>query len=91
MSTSTQQSVNTQGKKEILEFLRENHKNSVNDAEYFNNAEMLNAWAKDAEFQLSEGNTPSIEIMAFEAISGRTEEFTISDAGLDSEIVEIEE
>ena len=52
---------------------------------------MIRAWAQDAEFQLGEGNQASIEIRAFDSISGHTENYTITDAGLDSEIVEIEE
>ena len=87
MTTFTQYSVNSEGKKEILNFLAENHKKG---GDHFTD-EMLSAWAKDAEFQLSEGNPACIEIKSFDSVSGNTKEFTISDAGLDSEIIEIEE
>lgn len=86
MTTYTQVSVNAQGKKEILNFLAENHKKG---GDHFTD-EMLNAWAADAEFQIYEGNPASIEIMAFDSVHGRTQEFTISDAGLDREEIEIE-
>lgn len=52
---------------------------------------MLLAWAADAEFQLSEGNAATIEIMSWDSTNGYTQEYRISDAGLDSQIVEIDE
>ena len=78
--------VNAQGKKEIREFLAENHKLG---GDHFTD-DMINAWAADAEFQLGEGNPAIIEIRAFNSISGHTVTFTISDAGLDYEEIEIE-
>jgi hypothetical protein len=87
MTTCTQFSVNAQGKKEILNFLAKNHKKG---GDHFTD-EMLNAWAAEAEFQLSEGNPASIEIKSFESVNGCTQEFTISDAGLDREEIEIAE
>ena len=76
--------VNQQGLKEIEEFLARNHKRGKQFTR-----EMLLAWAADADFQLSEGNSASIEIRASESIHNRTQEFTISPAGLDA--VEFEE
>jgi hypothetical protein len=48
---------------------------------------MLRAWAADAEFQLAEGNDSFIEIWSFDTISGHTETFSISDAGIDADEV----
>ena len=45
--------------------------------------DMLQAWASAAEFQLGEGNGASIEVYSFFSRSGRTETYTISDAGID--------
>lgn len=71
--------VNEQGLSEIRDFLAANHKKG---ADYFNR-DMLLAWAADAEFQLSEGNSAIIEIRADDCIHGHTMEYRISDAGLD--------
>lgn len=78
--------VNDQGMKEILDFLAENHKKG---RAHFN-PDMLRAWAKEAEFQLAEGNPASIEIRSWDSVHGVTQEFTISESGIDSETVEIE-
>ena len=79
--------VNATGLKEIAEFLADKHKLG---GEHFTD-DMLRAWAQDAEFQLGEGNPASIEIRSFDSISGHTENYTITDAGLDSKVVEIDE
>jgi hypothetical protein len=79
--------VNEQGLSEIKEFLADNHKKG---GDHFGH-DMLLAWAADAEFQLAEGNPATIEIKSWDSIHGRTQEFTISDSGLDAETVEIEE
>jgi hypothetical protein len=79
--------VNQHGLNEIKQFLAENHKKG---GDHFDRA-MLLAWAADAEFQLAEGNPATIEIKSFDSIHGRTQEFTISDAGLDAETLKIEE
>lgn len=84
---ATIKTVNATGLKEIAEFLGNKHKLG---GDHFTD-DMIRAWAQDAEFQLGEGNQASIEIRAFDSISGHTENYTITDAGLDSEIVEIEE
>lgn len=77
--------VNAIGLAEISAFLEANHKH------YCFDRDALNARAAEAEFQLAEGNPASIEIKAMDSIYGRTQEFTVSDAGLDSENVEIDE
>jgi len=82
-----QYSVNEQGLNEIKEFLASNHKKG---GDHFTR-EMIQAWAADAEFQLGEGNPAMIEIRSFDAVSGHTETFTLSDAGLDCAEIEIEE
>ena len=79
--------VNSAGLAEIQEFLAENHKHG---GAHFT-ADMLGAWAADAEFQLAEGNSPTIEISSRDSVSGHTETYTISDAGLEAEIVVDEE
>lgn len=82
-----QYTVNEEGLDEIHTFLSEKHKL---DGTHFNRS-MLQAWAQDAEFQLSEGNPASVEIRAFDAVSGHTEEYTISPAGLDFKLITVEE
>lgn len=71
-------SVNSNGIKAIHAFLANNHKKGGN---HFT-TDMLRAWAADAEFQLSEGNSATIEIKSWDAISGHTETFTVPDEGL---------
>lgn len=70
--------VNAIGIKEIQEFLAANHKRgaALGDRE-------VKAWAAQADFQLGEGNTPTIEICGHDSKSGHTETFTVSDAGCD--------
>ena len=87
MTTYTTRSINKIGLNEIAEFLGTHHKLG---RDHFTD-DMLRAWAADAEFQLSEGNDASIEIRSLDSVSGHTETFTISDAGLDSTAIEIEE
>ena len=84
---ATAYTVNEHGLNEIKEFLTDNHKKG---GDHFG-PDMLRAWAADAEFQLAEGNTATIEIKSRDSIHGRTQEFTISAAGLDAYTVEIEE
>lgn len=79
--------VNEKGLAEIHQFLAEKHKLG---GDHFDRS-MLQAWAQDAEFQLGEGNPASIEIRSWDAVSGHTETYTISEEGLDCEEVEIEE
>jgi hypothetical protein len=78
--------VNNLGKQEILGFLQQNHKlgNKLSP-------ENINAWALDAENQLSIGNPASIEIVSWDSIYGYTQTYTISDEGLNQTELEIEE
>lgn len=79
--------VNAVGIAEIHAFLAECHKLG---GEHFTD-DMLRAWAADAEFQLAEGNPPTVEIRSWDEVSGRTEVYTVSDAGLDAEELDAEE
>lgn len=79
--------VNDNGLNQIHEFLSASHK--LGGARF--DKDMLRAWASDAEFQISEGNTASIELHSWETVSGRTETFTIDSNGLDAHEVEIDE
>lgn len=87
MTTYTNRTINAAGLAEIAAFLVAHHKKG---GDHFT-ADMLSAWAADAERHLSEGNTPTIEIRSWDAVSGHTETYTISDAGIDTEHVEIDE
>jgi hypothetical protein len=82
-----QKTVNDSGLEEIHVFLANNHK--LGRAHF--TKQMLRAWAREAEFSLSEGNDAGIELKACDSVNGCTQTFTISDAGLDVEIVEIDE
>lgn len=73
------QFVNAVGLAEIHAFLAEHHKLG---GDHFT-AEMLLAWAADAEFQLAEGNGASIEIRSWDSVTGHTVTFTVSDAGVE--------
>ncbi len=87
MAIYTNRTINAQGLKEIQAFLAAHHKKG---GDHFT-ADMLRAWAADAEFQLSEGNGADIEIKSWDTLSGHTELFTVSDAGIDVEHVEVDE
>lgn len=43
----------------------------------------IDAWATDAEFQMGEGNPPTIELPASISVSGHTECYTVPDDGID--------
>lgn len=88
MTTATIKSVNQAGINEIAAFLVANHKQGERISK---DASMLNAWAADADFSLSEGNDAGIEIKSFDSMHGRTQTFTVSDAGLDSTEVDTDE
>ncbi len=87
MTTYTNRTINAAGVAEIHAFLAARHKLG---GDHFT-PDMLHAWAADAEFQLAEGNSPTIEIKSWEAASGHTETFTVSDTGIDTEQIEIDE
>lgn len=80
-------SVNDKGLAEIKAFLAKKHKLG---GDYFTPA-MLRAWAEEAEFQIDEGNPASIEIRSFDSVSGHTEELTLSEEGLNCEIVKVDD
>jgi hypothetical protein len=42
----------------------------------------IGAWARDAEFQMGEGNPPCIELRASQSVSGHTETFTVPSNGI---------
>lgn len=84
---ATIKTINSAGIKEIHAFLAENHKLG---GDHFT-PDMLRAWAQDAEFSLSKGNDAGIELKSWESVHGHTQTFTVSDAGLDTETVEIDE
>ena len=79
--------VNAAGLSEIAAFLAAHHKKG---GDHFT-TDMLSAWASDAERQLGDGNTATIEIRSWDTVSGHTETYTISEAGIDTEVVEIDE
>lgn len=77
--------INASGIEEIRAFLMDNYKNP----ELFEGTDsitmdLLRAWAKDAEFSLSEGNDAGIELKSWDSIHGRTQTFTVSASGVDS-------
>ena len=93
MSNAAYRTVNAVGLREIAEFLGENQTDAVNSGEgasYWTD-EMLRAWAKDAEFQLAEGNAATIEISGHNSVTGNPICYTISDAGLDVHEIEIDD
>lgn len=87
MTTIATRTINASGLREIAGFLAANHRLG---GEHLT-GDMLNGWAAEAEFQMAEGNTPSIEIKSYDSVHGRTQEYTISPAGIDTEYVEIDE
>ena len=72
--------INAYGLAEIAAFLAAKHKLG---GEHFT-PDMLRAWAADAEFQLAEGNSATVEIRASDTVSGHAETYTVSDEGIDS-------
>lgn len=84
------QTINQNGLIEIAEFLGRRFKKAVISGEgagYFDDS-MLAAWAAEAEFQLAEGNPPSIEISGFDSVSGNPETFEVSPEGVDTNYVD---
>lgn len=82
--------VNKQGLREIAEWMADHYMKAVESGlgiDYFTE-DVLRAWAADAEFQMSEGNPPVIELAARRSISGRAETYTISNGGIDEEVVD---
>lgn len=83
MTAYINNTINERGLNEIADFLGACHKLG---RDHFDRS-MLLAWAADAERHLGDGNSATIEIKSWDAVSGHTETFTISDDGFDVEIV----
>jgi hypothetical protein len=83
---TTLYAINENGLTQIHQFLSTHHKKG---GDHFD-LEMVRAWAKDAEFQLDDGNGPSIEIRSWDTVSGHAQEFTISPDGISCQEVEVE-
>ncbi len=77
LDISLRREINDAGAQEILAFLQASHKRgaALGDKE-------LAAWVADADFQLAEGNTPSIEVRAADSVHGHACTYTVSDAGV---------
>ena len=83
---TTLKTVNATGLREIHEFLAKNHRLDITHFDH----PMILAWAYDVEDSMAEGNGAEIELRSRDSLSGCTQTYTISDAGLDVEYVEIE-
>ncbi len=75
--------INQNGIKQIHDFLGRRHRLGY---DHFD-ASMLRAWAADAEFQMREGNSPTIELPSYVSTTGATVTFTVSPEGIDVEEV----
>jgi len=73
--------INEQGLKEIQDFLASHHKKGGSFT-----PEMIQAWAQEAEFQMNQDNPPVIEIKEWDSVSGHTEQYEISAAGIDTRV-----
>jgi hypothetical protein len=73
------QVVNAHGKHEIATFLLNNH---VRGLALYCVPAVLNAWAREAEFSLSEGNAALIEISARNSLQSRAQTYTLTSKGL---------
>jgi len=69
--------VNEYGVQQIRQFLVDNHKrgDALTD-------DQVKAWVEGAEFQLAEGNAPTVEIAAAHSVNGYAVTYTVSDAGV---------
>ena len=70
--------VNATGLAEIKSFLVANHVKQGHDW----SLGQLSAWAHMAERQMDIGNPPVIELRSWESLTGRPEQYQISDAGI---------
>ena len=82
-----QYTVNDKGLAEIQTFLAENH---TMGGDYFSR-KMLEAWAREAEYETRESGRAEIEIQSCYSVSGRAECYVISDEGLDCEEIDVED
>lgn len=78
-------SINKTGMDEIAEFIRANHKDGERLAD---DPRVIAAWAGEAEESLDNGNPPMIEIRAYDSVSGVPVEFTVSERGIEENLVE---
>jgi hypothetical protein len=74
--------INETGRQEIRDILLKNH---LELTDYNLDEKMLDAWCRDAEFQLENGNSATIELKSWDNLSGKTQEFEISLRGVDEE------
>ncbi len=83
----TIRTINAQGLAEIRAILAANHRLG---GDHFTDS-MIQAWGNEAQFQLDEGNDASIEIRGWDHVNGHTQEFRLSDAAVETTIVEGDE
>jgi hypothetical protein len=77
--------INEVGLQEIAAFLLANHNTGANIVA---NKPMVQAWANEAEMHMLNGNPPSVEIRARHSVTGATQEFTVSEAGVTLIVIE---
>lgn len=82
----TTYTINENGLNEIKEFLQANHKRGAALG-----PKEIAAWAAEAEVQLGEGNSPTIEVGAAHSEHGHAVTYTVSSDGLDAQVVEIDD
>jgi hypothetical protein len=75
--------INQAGLEEIRQFLATYHKKGHDMTEA-----MLCAWCEDAEDSLGNGNPPMIEIGAWDSVTGSPVTLTVSDAGVDTQVID---
>ena len=83
--TYTIYTVNNNGLEQIKNILINKHKDFEGTEP---TAQMLNAWVSDVEDSLHNGNGACFEILSWNHVLGRTEQFTLTTEGYDTEEVE---
>lgn len=73
------QTINNTGAAEIAAFLTGNLRAAIGEKEL---PDMVAARVKEAELQLLDGNSPTIEISALDSRSGAATSYTVSDEGV---------
>lgn len=81
--------VNKSGLHEIICFLREHHKQG-SGPDYLT-PNMVKMWVFDAERNMSERGSPFITINSADCIDGNRASYTVSAAGIDAEVLDIED
>lgn len=79
--------INSVGVEQIRRFLIENHKRG---AELYSedspeSKKFLSAWADQAEQSAGNGSGPSIELRAWDSVSGITQNFVVGSDGIDED------